>query len=197
MKRVKQFDEHFDRKELVDNIYESLKDYQTREEIEEFVGEGFFDFIKGLVLNPIKKRQLNKLADRLVAVRIQIGKLQIEGDEVEQFEDELESKYDDYDYNAPTAPKSNKGTSSTHDVKIEMLEAEEEDIITMMDAIGEENETLEKYVSKIKLEARFKSTEALMRFADSDIKHTLQKMAQQDKKKIDTLDKQIKKEVND
>jgi hypothetical protein len=196
MKRVKQFEEHFDRKELVDNIYESLKDYQTREEIEEFVGEGFFDFIKGLVMNPLKKRQLNKLADRLVSVRIEIGKLQIEGDEIEQFEDELESKYDEYDYNAPTAPKSNK-SSSTHDVKIELLEAQEEDIITMMDAIGEENETLAKYVSKVKLEARFKSTEALMRFADSDIKSTLRKMVQQDKKKIDALDKQIKQDIND
>lgn len=196
MKRVKQFEEHFDRKELVDNIYESLKDYQTREEIEEFVGEGFFDFIKGLVMNPLKKRQLNKLADRLVSVRIEIGKLQIEGDEIEQFEDELESKYDEYDYNAPTAPKSNK-SSSTHDVKIELLEAQEEDIITMMDAIGEENETLAKYVSKVKLEARFKSTEALMKFADSDIKRTLSKMVQQDKKKIDALDKQIKQDIND
>jgi len=196
MKRVKQFEEHFDRKELVDNIYESLKDYQTREEIEEFVGEGFFDFIKGLVMNPLKKRQLNKLADRLVSVRIEIGKLQIEGDEVEQFEDELESKYDEYDYNAPTAPKSSK-SSSTHDVKIELLEAQEEDIITMMDAIGEENETLAKYVSKEKLEARFKSTEALMRFADSDIKRTLSKMIQQDKKKIDALDKEIKQDIND
>ena len=196
MKRVKQFEEHFDRKELVDNIYESLNDYQTREEIEEFVGEGFFDFIKGLVMNPLKKRQLNKLADRLVSVRIEIGKLQIEGDEIEQFEDELESKYDEYDYNAPTAPKSNK-SSSTHDVKIELLEAQEEDIITMMDAIGEENETLAKYVSKVKLEARFKSTEALMKFADSDIKRTLNKMVQQDKKKIDALDKQIKQDIND
>lgn len=196
MKRVKQFEEHFDRKELVDNIYESLKDYQTREEIEEFVGEGFFDFIKGLVMNPLKKRQLNKLADRLVSVRIEIGKLQIEGDEIGQFEDELESKYDEYDYNAPTAPKSNK-SSSTHDVKIELLEAQEEDIITMMDAIGEENETLAKYVSKVKLEARFKSTEALMKFADSDIKRTLNKMVQQDKKKIDALDKQIKQDIND
>ena len=196
MKRVKQFEEHFDRKELVDNSYESLKDYQTREEIEEFVGEGFFDFIKGLVMNPLKKRQLNKLADRLVSVRIEIGKLQIEGDEIEQFEDELESKYDEYDYNAPTAPKSNK-SSSTHDVKIELLEAQEEDIITMMDAIGEENETLAKYVSKVKLEARFKSTEALMKFADSDIKRTLNKMVQQDKKKIDALDKQIKQDIND
>ena len=196
MKRVKQFEEHFDRKELVDNIYESLKDYQTREEIEEFVGEGFFDFIKGLVMNPLKKRQLNKLADRLVSVRIEIGKLQIEGDEVEQFETELESKYDAYDYNAPTAPRSNK-MESTHDVKIQLLEAQEEDIITMMDAIGEENETLAKYVSKVKLEARFKSTEALMRFADSDIKRTLSKMIQQDKKKIDALDKEIKQDIND
>jgi len=196
MKRVKQFEEHFDRKELVDNIYESLKDYQTREEIEEFVGEGFFDFIKGLVMNPLKKRQLNKLADRLVSVRIEIGKLQIEGDEVAHFETELGSKYDEYDYNAPTAPSSYK-MESTHDVKIQLLEAQEEDIITMMDAIGEENETLTKYVSKIKLEARFKSTEALMRFADSDIKSTLRKMVQQDKKKIDALDKQIKQDIND
>jgi hypothetical protein len=36
-----------------------------------------------------------------------------------------------------------------------------------------------------------------MRFADSDIKRTLSKMIQQDKKKIATLDKEIKQDIND
>jgi hypothetical protein len=196
MKKVDLFEEHFDRLELIDTMHETLQEKYSRDEVESLVNEGFFDFVKGLILNPFKKRELRKLADKLVDVRVKIGKLQIEGDQVEQFEDELESKYDSYDYNSPSAPKSNR-SSSVHDVQIELLEAQEEDIITMMDAIGEENETLEKYVSKVKLEARFKSTELLMRFADSDIKHTLQKMKQQDQQKIKELDKSIKKDLDE
>lgn len=196
MKKVNLFEEYHDRLELIDTLHETLQEKYTREEVESLVNEGFFDFVKGLILNPFKKRELRKLADKLVDVRVKIGKLQIEGDQIEQFENELESKYDSYDYNAPSAPKSGKSTA-THDAQIEILESQEEDIITMMDAIGEENDTLLKYVSKVKLEARFKSTELLMRFAEDDIKRTLQKMKQQDQQKIKQLDKSIKQDLDE
>ena len=195
MKKVKTFEEHFERKEFITNLHQHVSEKYTTEELDSLIGEGFFDFVKGLVLNPFKKRELRKLAEKLVEVRVKIGKLKIEGDQVEQFEDELESKYDSYDYNAPSAPKSYK-SDSTHDAQIEILESQEDDIITMMDSIGEENETLAKYVSKVKLEARFKSTEILLRFADDDIKRTLQKMARQDNQKIKTIDKQIDSELS-
>jgi hypothetical protein len=194
MKKVNLFEEYHDRLELIDTLHETLQEKYTREEVESLVNEGFFDFVKGLVLNPFKKRELRKLADKLVDVRVKIGKLQIEGDQIEQFQDELESKYDSYDYNSPSGSSK---TTSTHDTQIELLEAQEEDIITMMDAIGEENETLTKYVSKVKLEARFKSTELLMRFAEDDIKRTLQKMKQQDQQKIKQLDKSIKQDLDE
>ena len=196
MKKVNTFEEHFERKEFITNLHTHVSEKYTPEELDSLVGEGFFDFIRGLVLNPFKKKQLRNLAEKLVEVRVKIGKLKIEGDQVEQFEDELESKYDSYDYNTRgTAPKSHK-SNSTHDAQIELLEAQEEDIITMMDSIGEENETLAKYVSKVKLEARFKSTEILLRFADDDIKRTLQKMARQDNQKIKNLDRQIKDDIS-
>jgi|688.fasta_scaffold1006450_1 hypothetical protein len=196
MKKIKTFEEHFERKEFVNNLHQHVSEKYTPEELDSLIGEGFFDFVKGLVLNPFKKRELRKLAEKLVEVRVKVGKLKIEGDQVEQFEDELESKYDAYDYNTRgTAPKSHK-SDSTHDAQIDLLEAQEEDIITMMDSIGEENETLAKYVSKLKLEARFKSTEVLLKFADDDIKRTLQKMARQDNQKIKTIDKQLDSELS-
>lgn len=196
MKKVNLFEDHFERKEFINSLYQHVSEKYTPEELETLVGEGFFDFVKGLVLNPFKKNQLRKLAAKLVEVRVKIGKLKIEGDQVEQFETELESKYDSYDYNTRgTAPRSNK-SDSTHDVQIELLESQEEDIITMMDEIGSENDTLAKFVSKMKLEARFKSTEILLKFADDDIKRTLQKMARQDNQKIKTIDKQLDSELS-
>ena len=64
-----------------------------------------------------------------------------------------------------------------------------------MDDIGSENETLRKYVSKVKLESRAKSTEAIMKIADTEIKRVLQKMKKKDFKEIKKLDSEIKKEV--
>lgn len=195
MKHLKTYEDYNARKQYVSNLYESLKEKYTYEEVDEFVGEGLFDFVKGLFLNGAKKRQLKKLAEELVKVRIEIGKIKIEGDPIAEYEDELESKYDELDYNAPNPPKSATRTESNVDIKIEALEQQETDILDLMDQIGQENETLTKFVSKIKIEARFESTRAIIKYADGATKRVLQKLAKKDEDKISKLDKQINNDL--
>ena len=69
-------------------------------------------------------------------------------------------------------------------------------IIDNMDAIGQENETLQKYVSTVKLDARMKSTEKLIKMADSNIKRILVKSLKKDKSTVDSLQKEIKSSID-
>lgn len=197
MKHLKTYEDYSDRKEYVSNLYESLKEKYTYDEVDAFVGEGLFSFISGLFLNGAKKRQLKKLAEELVRVRVEIGKIKIEGDPIEEFEDELESKYDELDYNAPDPPKSVARTETNADIKIEALEQQESDILDLMDNIGQENETLAKFVSKIKIEARFNSTKAIIKYADGATKRVLQKLAKKDEDKMSVLNKQIDNDLEE
>lgn len=195
MKHLKTYEDYNNRKEYVNNLYESLKEKYTYDEVDTFVGEGLFDFVKGLFLNGAKKRQLRKLAEELVKVRIEIYKIKIDGDAVSDFEDELKSKYDSLDYNSPDPPVSNRDETIS-DVKLEALEQQETDITDLMDQIGQENDTLAKYVSKIKIEARFESTRAIIKYADGATKRVLQKLAKKDQDKISKLDKQIDNDLD-
>lgn len=197
MKHLKTYEDYSDRKEYVSNLYESLKEKYTYDEVDAFVGEGLFSFISGLFLNGAKKRQLKKLAEELVRVRVEIGKIKIEGDPIEEFEDELESKYDELDYNAPSPPKSVARSETNADIKIEALEQQESDILDLMDNIGQENETLAKFVSKIKIEARFNSTKAIIKYADGATKRVLQKLAKKDEDKMSVLNKQIDNDLEE
>jgi len=197
MKHLKTYKDYNDRKQYVNNLYESLKEKYTYDEVDELVGEGLFSFISGLFLNGAKKRQLKKLAEELVKVRVEIGKIKIEGDPIEEYEDELESKYDELDYNAPSPPKSVARTETNADIKIEALEQQESDILDLMDNIGQENETLAKFVSKIKIEARFNSTKAIIKYADGATKRVLQKLAKKDEDKMSVLNKQINNDLEE
>jgi hypothetical protein len=197
MKHIRTYEDYNGRKQYVNNLYESLKEKYTYDEVDELVGEGLFSFISGLFLNSAKKRQLKKLAEELVKVRVEIGKIKIEGDPIEEYEDELESKYDELDYNAPSPPKSVARTETNADIKIEALEQQESDILDLMDNIGQENETLAKFVSKIKIEARFNSTKAIIKYADGATKRILQKLAKKDEDKMSVLNKQINNDLEE
>jgi hypothetical protein len=72
----------------------------------------------------------------------------------------------------------------------------EDAIIDNMDAIGEENETLQKYVSTVKLDSRMKSTEILIKMADSEVKRILVKSLKKDKSTVDSLQKEIKSSLD-
>ena len=194
---MKLFEEFIQDRELVEETYFLLEEKVSREELEELLNEGIFGWIKGLFLNHRKKRALRKYSERLFKIRVEISKLNIEDNAIEEFERELEDEEDSYSYNSynkRNSSRDNRG-KDIDNLKKEQLKNEEQEIITAMDDIGAENETLRKYVSKVKLESRAKSTEAIMKIADSEIKRVLQKMKKKDFKEIKKLDAEIKKEV--
>ena len=195
--------------DLVQEIHRIHEGELNEEQINQLINEGFFDWIKGIFLNPLKKRKLRQLADKLVDVRVELGKLKIEQDQVQELQDEADAKAeeDPYTYSEKSSPssyrsKSSYNTKSTNDgsaafqLKEDSLTAMEDAIIDNMDAIGQENETLQKYVSTVKLDARMKSTEILIKMADSEVKRILVKSLKKDKSTVDSLQKEIKSSLD-
>jgi hypothetical protein len=200
MKKVKLFDE-YQMSEMVQEIHRIHEGELSEEAINELINEGFFDWIKGIFMNPMKKRKLRQLGDKLVQIRVELGKLQIEQEQIEELQAEAEASADQdpYAYSTNSRPSSysrSSNSSSSGDAAFELkkdaLEATEEDIITNMDALGDENETLKKYVATVKLDCRMKSTEILIKMADADIKRILVKSLRKDKGIVNDLQKDIK-----
>lgn len=213
-KHVKTFESFVDAKavdqedseleERVEHIFNVLEGKVSREEILEamrpMLDEGFLDFIKGLFTNPFVKRKIGKLADELFAVRVEIGKLGLEGDPVERYKEELEfAKTNDrkgtYGYTDPSEYETERG-SDIHDTKIKMLEVKEEAISTAMDNLAGDNEALLKYVEKVKLEVRMKETEMLMKIADSEVRRIMGQIKRKDMEAVRALDNDIRDMVD-
>jgi len=192
--------------DMVQEIHRLHDGELNEEQINQLINEGFFDWIKGIFLNPLKKRKLRQLAEKLVNVRVELGKLKIEQDQIEELQDEAEAsaEEDPYTYSTTSRPSSYSSSSSrssndgsaAFQLKEDSLTAMEEAIIDNMDAIGEENETLQKYVSTVKLDARMKSTEILIKMADSEVKRILVKSLKKDKGTVDSLQKEIKSSLD-
>lgn len=204
MKKVKLFEE-YQMSEMVQEIHRIHEGELSEEAINELINEGFFDWIKGIFMNPMKKRKLRQLGDKLVQIRVELGKLQIEQEQIEELQAEAEASADQdpYAYSTNSRPSSysrSSNSSSSGDAAFELkkdaLEATEEDIITNMDALGDENETLKKYVATVKLDCRMKSTEILIKMADADIKRILVKSLRKDKGIVNDLQKDIKKSLD-
>lgn len=200
MKKVKLFDE-YQMSEMVQEIHRIHEGELSEEAINELINEGFFDWIKGIFMNPMKKRKLRQLGDKLVQIRVELGKLQIEQEQIEELQAEAEASADQdpYAYSTSNHSSSYRGSSNSSssgdaafELKKNALEATEEDIITNMDALGDENETLKKYVATVKLDCRMKSTEILIKMADADIKRILVKSLRKDKGIVNDLQKDIK-----
>ena len=204
MKKVKLFEE-YQVSDMVQEIHRIHEGELSEEKINELINEGFFDWIKGIFMNPMKKRKLRQLGDKLVQIRVELGKLQIEQEQIEELQAEAESsaEEDPYTYSTNSRSRSyNRSSSSSSsgdaafELKKDALEATEEDIITNMDALGEENETLQKYVATVKLDCRMKSTEILIKMADADIKRILVKSLRKDKGTVNDLQKDIKSSLD-
>jgi hypothetical protein len=202
MKKVKLFEE-YQMSDMVQEIHRIHEGELNEEQINQLINEGFFDWIKGIFLNPMKKRKLRQLADKLVDVRVELGKLKIEQDQIEELQAEAEAsaEEDPYTYSETSRPSSYSSSSTNSgsaafQLKEDSLTELENAIIDNMDAIGQENETLQKYVSTVKLDARMKSTEKLIKMADSDIKRILVKSLKKDKSTVDSLQKEIKSSID-
>ena len=204
MKKVKLFEE-YQMSDMVQEIHRIHEGELNEEQINQLINEGFFDWIKGIFLNPMKKRKLRQLADKLVDVRVELGKLKIEQDQIEELQAEAEAsaEEDPYTYSETSRPssysnssKSTNNGSAAFQLKEDSLTELENAIIDNMDAIGQENETLQKYVSTVKLDARMKSTEILIKMADSEVKRILVKSLKKDKSTVDALQKEIKSSLD-
>ena len=178
----------FSNQALVKETYTILEGSIGYADLSDVLNEGIFSFIKGIFINPIKKKELRKLGDQLFKTKVQIQKLDIEENDIDKKEAELKSKDTDY-----TADPIIAKAKTAEDIKKQALQNKESIIIDQMDKIAEDNETLTKYVKKVKLEIRMKANEATIKLADAEMGRILKKMQKNDAKEIQKLDKDLAK----
>ncbi len=184
MSKIHSYNE-FSNQELIKETYDILDGEVSMMELDEMLSEGIFSFIKGIFVNPGKKRKLKKLGDDLFKIKVEIQKQEIEENDVDKLEAELKSKDPNYD------PKKINMARDADNIKLKAKKEKEQIIIDKMDAIGGENDTLRKYVNKIKLEVRMKANDATIKLADDEMKRLLTKMKKKDAKQIQKLDVQL------
>jgi len=194
-------------------IFDILEGKVSIEEIEAVIAsttdEGFFSWLKGIFTNGKQKRVLDKYADELLKTLIKKGTLELQGDPTEELSAELEAAEegdDMYGWSGNPDDGSNGFRSrassspsyshSPHKAQLDLLTNQEQNIIEVMDEIGKESEVLGRYVSKVKLEAKLKATEMLMKVADTEVKRVLGKIVNKQRKRIAQNDKDLKAAVD-
>jgi hypothetical protein len=187
MNNIPSFKE-FNNQQLVKESYDLLEGSVSYEDLNDILNEGIFSFIKGIFMNPLQKRKLKKLGDQLFKVKVQIQKLEIEESDIDKFESDLKSKDSNY-----TSNPSVDNAKTAEEKKLKALENKESIILDQMESIAGENQTLIKYVNKVKLEIRMKATEVTIKLADDEMERILKKIQKKDAKEIKTLDKELAK----
>jgi hypothetical protein len=139
----------------IDMIEESTALQVSRDELEykillEFFGIG--KFFKKLLVNPRIKKQIRKLTDELVKIRVDQAKSSLE-----MPEDDFESHY-----SSRGSSKSTKGT----DKKVEALEDQAQAIEAKMDLLASEDESLQSYLEMQKIDARIRANGEIIKLAD-------------------------------
>ena len=174
---------------LINDTYEILEGKISHEELTEILNEGIFSFIKGIFSNPKKKRELDKLGEDLFKVKVQLQKMEIEENELDRFKDDLKVGSDEY----KAAEKKVQIADKAKAAKIQALRKKEEIFISQMDSIGEESETLKKYVNKVKLEIRMRANDATIKLADDEMARVLKQLQKKDAKEVKALGKELAK----
>lgn len=192
MKHVKTL-EQFKNTELYSTVNSLMESNLSDQEIDMMLEEGLFSWLKGLFSNPKKKRELDRLAAKLVETRVEIAKIDIQEDDIEAMEADLEDKTDPYTNPKAKSFSARSGFDDNDPTQIKkaQLEELEKEILDQMDRIGEENDKLQKYVNKVKLDSRIESTEQVMRLADAQMKRVLAKLHKKDQKASKALTKEL------
>lgn len=189
MNRIPTF-EKFDHSRFIKETYHLVEGHMSYDEYNELIGEGFFDFLKGLFTNPLQKRKLDKLGQDLLKTKIELMKLEIEEDAINSIKAQLNTMTrGQSDYEA-TSVKVNVADRAKA-TKITSLQDRESAIVDQMDIIGGTSDKLQKYVDKIKFEIRIKANDATIRIADGEVERILRDLKNQDVKAVKTLDKEI------
>jgi len=187
MNNIPSFKE-FNNQQLVKESYDLLEGSVSYDDLNDILNEGLFSFIKGIFINPGQKRKLRKLGDQLFKLKVQIQKMDIEQNDISKLEDELKSKDSNY-----TADPTISVAVNAEDKKKQALQNKEGIIIDQMDTIAGDNQTLTKYVNKVKLEVRMKANEATIKLADDEMERILKKIQKKDANEVKSLDKKLAK----
>jgi hypothetical protein len=183
--------EQFNHRCFIKETYYLVEGHMSYEEYDELIGEGFFDIIKGLFINPLQKRKLDKFGQDLLKTKIELMRLEIEEDGIDSLKAQLnQMRSGDTEYE--TANVKIEIVDRAKETKIKSLQDREEAIIDQMDQIGQESEKLQKYVDKVKFQIRIKANDATIRMADNETSRILKDLKTQDLKAIRDLDKELK-----
>jgi uncharacterized FlaG/YvyC family protein len=185
----------FNQIRFINETHQLVKSHMSHAELSELIGEGFFDFIKGVFTNPIQKRKLDKFGKDLLKTKIELMKLEIEEDNIESFKSQLDqqSRNSRNDNNYKTSSAKIDIADKAKATKIKSLQDREEALIDQMDQIGKESEKLQKYVDKVKFQIRIKANDATIRIADGEVERILKDLKTDDVNTVKKLDKEIKK----
>ena len=182
MNHIPSFKDYNTTKQLVNETYTILEGKVSHDDLNEVLNEGIFS-------NPRDKRKLDKLGEELFKVKVELQKLEIEEGDIDKLTQDLKSNADDY-----TATKAKIDVADkAKKIKIEALRNKEKVIIDKMDAIGNQNDKLTKYVSKVKLEIRMRANDATIKLADKEMERVLKLIQKRDAKTVKTLDKELAK----
>jgi len=194
MGHIPLFEDFNDSNSLSKDTYSILEGKVSMEDLDGILNEGLFGFIKGIFLNPFKKRKLNQLGEELFKTKVEMMKIEIEENATDSFKAQLDTmKRGTQEYE--TQQGYLEITDRAKQNKVKSLEDKEQAIIDQMDIIGQESETLQKYVDKVKLEIRIKANDATIRIADRETQRILQQLKQADLKQANSLEREIKKEL--
>jgi uncharacterized FlaG/YvyC family protein len=183
--------EKFNHSSFIKETYHLVEGHMSYDEYNELIGEGFFDFLKGLFTNPIQKRKLDKLGQDLLKTKIELMKLEIEEDAVNSFKAQLnQMTRGNTDYE--TTNIKIEVADRAKETKIKSLQDRELAIVDQMDVIGGTSDKLQKYVDKIKFEIRIKANDATIRIADDETERVLRELKARDIKAVKALDQELK-----
>lgn len=189
MDRIPTFENYQHNSILIYDTYTILEGKVSHEELSDILNEGIFSFVKGLFTNTRDKRKLDKLGEELFKTKVELQKMEIEEDQIDRFKSDLNPKSNDYqaiDSKIKIADKA-KG------IKIQSFRDKEKNLLSEIDRIGGVNDTLQKYVNKVKLEIRMRANEATIKLADAEMARILKQLQQKDAKEVKTLDKELAK----
>jgi hypothetical protein len=189
MGQIPTFENFNYKNELVNDTYKILEGKVSHDELSEILNEGIFSFIKGIFSSPVKKRKLDKLGEELFKIKVQLQKMEIEEGDIDKLTQDLKSTDNDYTATQAKVDVADKAKK----IKIEALRNKEKVIIDKMDAIGNQNDKLTKYVSKVKLEIRMRANDATIKLADKEMERVLKLIQKRDAKTVKTLDKELAK----
>lgn len=181
MWKIKDIEQYRDSSQLVEDLSIILEGHVSPMDIQSTVVNEFFGIgrmLRGLFVNPRVKRQIRKLADDLVKVRVEQAKASLNMDH-DEFKDYHE-----------------KGSKNTRgkDKKMQVLDDQIKAIEGKMDLLAKNDERLQKYLEMQKLEARMKANDLIVKMADQSQKRILSRANKDLKNQGKKIETELKKE---